>query len=222
MSKQIGVIILTDNVAELRGVLNRLEEVYNDITAVGEDFRVDQERPDSSTAGNEQSTATPGVGDAPGAQVKLDLDKLPWDARIHSSAVDQEGNHKMTAKRLWYKRKNVSSADVTKVEAELRAGKSDGSLFPMDTETIRPGIPGGPGIPGTQPPAKQVLPVPANISASTLQDCINITQVFAQMHGNDVIQHHLKEWSMTAVDQLPVNLYAPYVTYMVEQDAALA
>lgn len=45
----------------------------------------------------------------------LDADGLPWDERIHSS------NGKQTSKGVWQKRRGVTDAQVTLIEAELRS-----------------------------------------------------------------------------------------------------
>jgi len=223
MSKQIGVLILTDNVGELRGIINRLEEVYNDITVLNV----------PGSAGNVPgATATPDVVDVPGVPGMgttqadpsvVDINGMPWDARIHSSAVNPDGSHKTTGKGVWQKRRGTDEETLKRVEAELMAtAAGEGALpsGPDDQDTVQPGVPSGPSVPGV--PSKPVLPVPADISTSTLQDCINIAQVFAEIHGVDAMQHHLSEWKMNAIEDLQQspNLYPAYVQYMVEQDAS--
>jgi len=50
----------------------------------------------------------------------LDAVGVPWDARIHSSAVDEAtGLHKKTAKGVWIKRKGVYDLTYTTVTNEL-------------------------------------------------------------------------------------------------------
>lgn len=56
----------------------------------------------------------------------VDTTGLPWDERIHS------GNKEMTDKGVWRKRRGVSDAIKTAVEAELRA--KAGSETPMHRE----------------------------------------------------------------------------------------
>lgn len=51
--------------------------------------------------------------------VELDSAGVPWDARIHSSGLDENGQHKKTAQGRWNKRKGVSDAEVAQVTAEL-------------------------------------------------------------------------------------------------------
>lgn len=75
------------------------------------------------------SPTAPGTGG-----VELDSAGVPWDARIHSSGLDENGQHKKTAQGRWNKRKGVSDAEVAQVTAELlnlmanRAGQVATSL----------------------------------------------------------------------------------------------
>lgn len=67
------------------------------------------------TAGASVTPATPGP-----AGVKLDKNGIPWDVRIHSGGVDENGNHKKTAAGVWAKRKGVSDLDVSTITKELQ------------------------------------------------------------------------------------------------------
>lgn len=51
--------------------------------------------------------------------VELDSTGLPWDARIHSSGVDEQGKHKKTAKGVWNKRKGCTDDEFDTVSKEL-------------------------------------------------------------------------------------------------------
>ena len=54
------------------------------------------------------------------AGVELDSTGIPWDARIHSGAVDENGQHKKTAKGVWTKRKGCPDHEFEAVSKELQ------------------------------------------------------------------------------------------------------
>jgi hypothetical protein len=54
--------------------------------------------------------------------VELDVEGLPWDARIHSESKSKNADGK------WRQRKGVGPAVVTKIKAELLAGSSGGAV----------------------------------------------------------------------------------------------
>lgn len=187
-------------------------------------------------------TVTPAAGDVPGAtgsqqppaagSVETDINGMPWDERIHSGAKDDTGKYKKTGKNVWQKRKGVSPVDFKRIEAEIMATLGGEAAIPSTTEEMQTtptvGVPGGQavGVPGgaapeTVPPVL-VLPIPADINAATQQDCINITQVFTQMHGAPAMNVVLQKWHITDLTtDLPAHLYGEYVTYMVKEDAKL-
>ncbi len=189
---------------------------------------------DTPTPKQPGTTVTPVVGGAQGVTVSqpvpaaespdLDVNGMPWDARIHSGATDEQGNHKKTGKSVWQKRKGVPPADFKRIESEIMASIAGGAAIPStgdertDTSS-QVGLPEGAVI---RPPSVLVLPIPADINSSTYQDCVNITQVFAEIHGIDAMQYHLNAWGMSELSQLPPASYAQYVQYMVDQDVALA
>jgi hypothetical protein len=66
------------------------------------------------------STANAQAAPATSGGVELDAVGVPWDARIHSSAMDDAtGTHKKTAKGVWTKRKGVDDLTHTTVTNEL-------------------------------------------------------------------------------------------------------
>ncbi len=183
------------------------------------------------------STVTPAAASVQGAaatqqppaagSVDTDVNGMPWDERIHSGAVDDAGNHKQTSKNVWQKRKGVPAVDFKRIEGEIMASLAGAAAIPSSTaemqSTAAVGIPAGSNTvaaPGAQPTL--VLPVPADINAATSQDCISITQVFAQMHGSESVQGHMAAWKMTSIADLPANLHAQYINYMVSEDAKFA
>lgn len=90
--------------------------------------------------------------------VELDIDSLPWDARIHSG-----GKSKIKSGH-WKKKKGIDKAIVEQVEAELRA------LMAIPTAAPQAGIPEGmPLVPAqTLPPQ---VPVQAMSYAEFLKAC---------------------------------------------------
>jgi hypothetical protein len=103
------------------------------------------------------------TGDNEAAPGTLDKDGLPHDTRIHSDPA------KLTTKGVWRKRRGVTDAEVTKVEAELRSRSAGVPGSPPVVGTPAPNEPVGnapapqppaaPG-PGLPPPAPQPMPQP--------------------------------------------------------------
>lgn len=86
------------------------------------------------------------------AGVELDSTGLPWDARIHSSGVDENGKHKKTAKGVWNKKKGCTDTEFDQVSKELM------TLMAANPATNLPaaGVLGNP----TNHPHQVAVPVP--------------------------------------------------------------
>jgi hypothetical protein len=217
MAKQFGIIILTDSVTEAQEILAQHSETVSTVHEVAEQALV----------GNVPApvTASPAVDAAHAAPtVLVDVNGMPWDSRIHTGAVEADGTPKKTVKGVWQKRRGITQTLIREVEAELMGTAAGDAAIPSQQGDIEPDLgaanpPPTPavGIPG-QPPL--VLPVPADTTTATMQDCVNITQVFAQIHGADEMNKHLKAWGMTEISQLPPEHFKAYVDYMVAADAA--
>lgn len=82
------------------------------------------------------------------ATAQLDVDGLPWDARIHASTKTQ------TQKKQWTRRKGVDDTTYNAVIAELRA------LYPAATVATAPAVPTTPTVSVPTAPAITV-PTPA-------------------------------------------------------------
>lgn len=170
------------------------------------------------------ATVTPGVVDAPVVtEVECDINGMPWDERIHSSAVEADGvSHKKTTKQVWQKKRGVTAELIKQVETELMSTLAGEAAIPSQPGDIPPGTAGAgvgvpPGVGGVVPPGIPpvvMLPMPADINQATHQDCANIVQVFAQLHGLDITAAHLSQWGMTDISQLPVNYIVQFADYM--------
>ncbi len=169
-------------------------------------------------------TVLPGAAGAPAVtDVECDINAMPWDARIHSSAFnipeDPASGHKKTGKNVWQKKRGVTKELITQIEAELMATAGGQDAIPSQPGDIPPGSLGVPGVGGVVPPGMTaqipvVLPMPADINQATHQDCANIVQVFAQIHGVDVTTAHLAQWGMNDITQLPANYVIQFADYM--------
>lgn len=188
----------------------------------------------TSTPNATAAVATPGAAVAPAAQAPAtstpangmtDINAMPWDERIHTTAQDTTtGQPKKTSKGVWQKRRGVTKETIAVVEAELMDGVQGAAAIsstPADLATNTPavGIPGAPIItaPTQAPVVPLVLPVPADTTLATMQDCVNIVQVFSQLHGVEMTAGHLKLWNMADISQLPESYFTQFINYMVEQ-----
>lgn len=81
----------------------------------------------------------------------LDKDGLPHDARIHSEPA------KLTGKNVWRKKRGVSDALVSQVEAELRARMT----APQQTQPVQQFAAPPPTQQFQQPPQQQFTPPPS-------------------------------------------------------------
>lgn len=54
------------------------------------------------------------------AGVELDKNGIPWDARIHSGGLADDGTHKKNKDGSWSKKKGVSDLDVSNITKELQ------------------------------------------------------------------------------------------------------
>jgi hypothetical protein len=70
------------------------------------------------TTPNVSASSAPTLNVSAGG-VNLDKAGIPWDARIHSSGVDETGQPKKSATGFWVKRRGVSEQEVTQVTSEL-------------------------------------------------------------------------------------------------------
>lgn len=106
---------------------------------------------------------------APAAQptsggVQLDSLGVPWDARIHSSAMDEAGQRKKTAKGVWNKRKGVSDLEYTTVTNELL------NMMAASVGTVATALPAG-GVLGNPAnvPHQVAVPIPGQPDAYEVQ-----------------------------------------------------
>lgn len=229
MAKQIGIIILTDTVEELRGMLNRFEDVFNDITVDGVPVKPVAATVTPAAAG---APAVPAIVTTPATTTECDRNGMPWDERIHSGAVNDDGSHKKTGKGVWQKRRSITPQLIAQVEAEIMATPAGDAALPSSTADLAspPGTVGIPNItdlPVAPPPVINatpvlVLPVPADLTQATMQDCINITQVYAQINGADEMQKILQACSINSINQLKPEHYEQYINYVVQQHDSLA
>lgn len=99
------------------------------------------------TAPQAPTPPAPSAAPAPaaaGGEVELDVDGLPWDARIHSDAAERKAK---TGK--WKRRKNLTDEYVATIEAELRGVP----VAPAATPAPAP-------APSAPSPAATVAPAP--------------------------------------------------------------
>lgn len=76
------------------------------------------EFPNPTIAPTAAASATPATNGPAG--VDLDKNGIPWDARIHSGGVGEDGKPKKTAAGVWAKRKGVDDLTVSTVTKELQ------------------------------------------------------------------------------------------------------
>lgn len=96
----------------------------------------------------------------PDAAPSRDATGLPWDARIHSSTkgVNQDGS--------WKKRRGVQDAEVTRIEAEIRATLSDATPAIPPPATFQTQVaPPVPPPPSVAPPAPPPAPATAGVNS---------------------------------------------------------
>lgn len=105
------------------------------------------------------------------AELTLDKDGLPWDARIHSDAAE-----KLSAKGVWKRKRGVSDELVAQVEAELRAGLAVGTTDAPATQVEAaapvvetPSAPPAPPAPTAPEPVK-VLQVVGGIDLAAYRN----------------------------------------------------
>lgn len=104
------------------------------------------------TAPQAPTPPAPSAAPAPaaaGGEVELDVDGLPWDARIHSDAAERKAK---TGK--WKRRKNLTDEYVATIEAELR-GVPTAPVAPAPAATPAPAA-----APSAPSPAATVAPAP--------------------------------------------------------------
>lgn len=76
------------------------------------------EFPNPTIAPTAVASATPATNGPAG--VDLDKNGIPWDARIHSGGVGEDGKPKKTAAGVWAKRKGVDDLTVSTLTKELQ------------------------------------------------------------------------------------------------------
>lgn len=110
-----------------------------------------EQPPIHSTAPTQPDTSGSATVATP-AGVELDANGVPWDARIHSGAIGEDGKHKKTAKGVWTKRKGCPDSEYEAVTAELK------NLMAASPATALPpgGVLGNP----TNHPHQVAVPVP--------------------------------------------------------------
>ena len=121
---------------------------------------VSPERMDLSPQPNNDTTATQAATSVPTPQVtpqqianaELDVDGLPWDARIHA------GTKTKTQKKQWTRKKGVDDAVFDAVIAELRQQYPAAAATPATTATMT-----APAAPAASAPA---ISVPAAAPAT--------------------------------------------------------
>jgi hypothetical protein len=122
------------------------------------------EFPNPTTVPTQAASATPAT--ATPAGVELDKNGIPWDVRIHSGGVDENGQHKKTAAGVWAKRKGVDDLTVSNVTKELQ------NLMAAQVGHAAPpaGLPAG-GVLGNpvNVPHQEAVPLPNDPNAFIAQ-----------------------------------------------------
>lgn len=122
------------------------------------------EFPNLSTAPTAVASADPATNGPAG--VELDKNGIPWDVRIHSGGVDENGKHKKTAAGVWAKRKGVDGVTESTVIKELQ------NLMAAQVGHAAPpaGLPAG-GVLGNpvNVPYHEAVPLPNDANAFVAQ-----------------------------------------------------
>jgi hypothetical protein len=116
--------------------------------------------PNHSTAPTAAALDTPAVNGPAG--VVLDKNGIPWDARIHSGGVNDDGTHKKNKDGSWAKKKGVddlTASNITKELQNLMAAQIGHAAPPA-------GLPAG-GVLGNpvNTPHQEAVPLPTDPNA---------------------------------------------------------
>jgi len=118
------------------------------------------EFPNPSIAPTAAALVTP-VTSSP-AGVDLDKNGIPWDARIHSGGVNDDGTHKKNKDQSWAKKKGVDDLTVSNITKELQ------NLMAAQIGHAAPpaGLPAG-GVLGNpvNVPHQEAVPLPTDPNA---------------------------------------------------------
>ena len=123
------------------------------LLAAGYLREVTEQRPLAAAPTAPQAPTPPAPSAAPapaaaGGEVELDVDGLPWDARIHSNAAERKA-----ATGKWKTRKNLAPGYKEQIEAELR-GVPTAPVAPAPAATPAPAAaPSAPSPVATAAPA---------------------------------------------------------------------
>jgi hypothetical protein len=94
--------------------------------------------------------APPAAGTAPATNgVLLDVNKLPWDYRIHASTKTQNANG------TWRYKRGVDDAEIARVEGELRSVMSLSPPLPLPPPD--PSVPSTVAVDGFTPPPREPM-----------------------------------------------------------------
>lgn len=118
------------------------------------------EFPNPSIAPTVVASVTPAVNGPAG--VDLDKNGIPWDARIHSGGVNDDGTHKKNKDGSWAKKKGVDELTVSNITKELQ------NLMAAQIGHAAPpaGLPAG-GVLGNpvNVPHQEAVPLPTDPNA---------------------------------------------------------
>ena len=173
-----------------------------------------------NTAGNAQggSTGTVGPAAAGATAVLSDLNGMPYDVRIHTAALGDDGTPNKTTKGVWTKKRGVSKEEIKRVEKELMAGASGQAAIPSTASDLKTNGVAIPPTNGVAPPPANAAPellIPAIASAPTPIEIQLLVKSFSDIHGALATSGKLSLWNMQSIDQLPAAMYAQFSDFMI-------
>lgn len=107
------------------------------------------------------------------AGVDLDKNGIPWDVRIHSGGLNDDGSHKKNKDGSWAKKKGVSDLDISTITKELQ------NLMAAQV---------GHAAPPAGLPAGGVLGNPVNVPHQEVAPLPNDPNAFIVIQPNTIVQ----------------------------------